>query len=102
MSGRNCYILFFSVIAGLILAGVGSCSEARWVQASGIILAGAGAAASMVDTYREGVIETNWGTIRRAESPVLFQIEAAFWSALIACWTIGGVLCSLGVIGHRK
>jgi hypothetical protein len=99
---RDSKLVPFGVIAGLVLAGTGFRFEVGWIQASGILLAGVGAAAGMVDTYRVGIIETNWGTTRRAESPVRFQFEAAFWSAFITIWTIGGMLVSLGIIGHKK
>jgi hypothetical protein len=90
--------MFCVVLGGLILAGVGLVTGVKPFVGAGTLLAGLMAVIGMVRTEREGVIRTNWGTMRRAEDPIGFRIEATFWWIVILAWTSGGVLHGLGIL----
>lgn len=85
-------------LGGLILSGVGLGLQRMPLVGIGSLLTGAGCAIGMVETHRAGVIATNWGTTRRADAPVGFRMECAFWWLVIAAGTAAGILKSLGIL----
>jgi hypothetical protein len=101
MDKRPPWQILAPVFGGLILAGVGGLLDLPRLKGAGFVVAGLGASLALLDSLRVGVIRANWGTVIRDRSPVRFNIEAAFWTLLIAAWLVLSLLYAFGLVGHR-
>ena len=95
---RHDLLFFIVTIGGLSLACLGAGAGLKPLVAGGSLLAGTCAAVGMVRSQVAGVIRTNRGTLRRAEDPVGFWIESAFWWIVILLWTLGGAMHGFGLL----
>ncbi len=56
--------------------------EPRWIRVVGAIAIGACLSIGIVDCYRKGEIKTNWYTVTRNDSPLVFRLTLSFWILL--------------------
>ena len=88
MASKRDVLVLALCFSGLILFGLGTALPLLPLIGIGSLLVGAGCAIGMVEPPRAGVLVTNWGVTKRADSPVRFRVECAFWWLVILAITL--------------
>jgi hypothetical protein len=88
-------------LGGLALFGLGMLTNRPALVAPGSLMAGLAGAASMLRCQRMGMLRTRQGLLRRKDNPGMFRFHVSCGWTAILLWTLGGVLCGLGLLPLR-